>query len=150
MLTHPLVAPRPKFGPRPCQSKKPVGTQSTPKSQSCQIEAPCRSKSPASPTLSNDPMPRYAPFAIRQNPAKNRSKYQNGTRESCAIIQRIKGATTPNNGPAQTTSSGCGLIDRSVREMVSGCKTTLATLPPVSQVPSTCPDSCTAIMANQD
>src|SRR4051794_39793631 len=100
--------------------------------------------------LSNDPTPIYAPLAIRQNPAKNRSIYQPNTRQLCATIQTANGAATPKRGPAQTTKSGFGFTDTSVREMVKGWSTTRSTLTPVSQAPRTWPASCTAIMANQD
>lgn len=53
-------------------------------------------------------------------------------------------------GPAQATTSGNALWDKSVREIVDGCKTTLATRPPVNQAPTTCPSSWTAIIPSHD
>ena len=41
-----------------------------------------------------------------------------------------------------------GFGDTSVREMVSGCRTTRDTEPPLPIAPLTCPSSCTAIIAS--
>src|SRR5262249_34871164 len=60
------------------------------------------------------------------------------------------GASAPNTGPAQTTASGEGLCPRSVREIVSGCRTTRATRPPVSHAPRTWPSSWTACMPSHE
>ncbi len=90
-----------------------------------------------------------APLAIRQKPAKNRSAKAPAHRAARAAPQDRRGRTTPKTGPAQATASGCGFTDRSVREMVRGCRTTRATRPPLSAEPRTWPASCTACIPNQ-
>jgi hypothetical protein len=76
----------------------------------------------------------------RQKPAKNRSTKVPRSRAAAAMDQTSSGPITPIRGPAHTTTRGRGLWARSVREMVSGCRTTRATVPPVSHAPRTWPD----------
>src|SRR5262249_54397284 len=78
------------------------------------------------------------------------SRYARGTAQRAARPEASKGNSTPTKGPAQTTGSGSGLCARSVRERVSGCNTTRATRPPVSQAPRTWPNSWTACIPSHD
>lgn len=130
--------PRPKCFPKPFQKVKPVTVVTTPNANSCQVFALCRSKSPASPIWSNDPMPRYRPFAMKQNPVKNFAKKECRGANLIVMSHKISGNKQPTMGPIQLTIKGRGFGDTSVREMVSGCSSTWVTCPPVVQVAKTC------------
>src|SRR5947208_368738 len=90
---------------------------------------------------------RAAPAGASKLPERE-SQDQRGQRRGQAAV-----GGPPADGPPgrpQATTSGRGLWDRSVREMVSGCRTTFSTTPPVTQPPRTWPSSWTAIMPSQE
>lgn len=65
-------------------------------------------------------MEMYAPFAIRQKPAKTWATYRTMVVPSEPTTIAPSGTTLPKIGPSQTTTAGYGFGATSVLEMVKG------------------------------
>src|SRR5262245_17254584 len=111
------LGPSPKSAPSPFHIHSPTGIVTAPNKYSIHAGEPCFSRSPASPIRSRTPTARYAPLAIRQKPAKNFSQYAADQRRQRGKTQMTSGMMAPITGPAQLTSNGAGLTDKSVLEI---------------------------------